>query len=368
MTNTIFHGTIIRKEGIQYKVNLDTGTEISYVANATSFNVNIGDRVVVSFIGYNNKPVITNVYNKTNNGDIDCRSIEKITKISKSGLIDTYKINYNKPPLESFFTVTNGQDGVDGKGYPVLTSVTSNTISGLGTYTFTVSKNQNEVSYAVGDIIKIQAINSTFVYIIGRITSYTNRTLVINVSYANNSGTFNNWNIGLSGERGELSDMVNLIYPIGSPFFSFLIDEDPNIRFPGTNWVRIEENTYLVIAGPDLVGMTPIGSNNKTLTVSNLPNHNHSGSISSVSLTTNSNGSHTHKGYTNQVYQSGTNRTGFWNSGGEESASTFTQSSGEHTHSINTHGHNLTINSNGSGGAFDNRPKSLAIYMWRRIN
>ncbi|WP_225369857.1 hypothetical protein [Methanobrevibacter arboriphilus] len=103
LTNTIFHGIIIRKEGIQYKVNLDTGTQISYVANATSFNVDIGDRVVVSFIGYNNKPVITNVYNKTNNGDIDCRSVEKIIKISTSGLIDTYKIDYNKPPLESFF-------------------------------------------------------------------------------------------------------------------------------------------------------------------------------------------------------------------------------------------------------------------------
>lgn len=156
-------------------------------------------------------------------------------------------------------------------------------------------------------------------------------------------------------------------HPPGSPYFTFLVDDDPNDRFQNTVWVRIEENTYLVSAGESLVGMTPIGSNTKTLTTSNLPNHNHSGSISSVSLTTNSD-SHTHTlGDSGSIISTSVSAR-LLESGTTCGGISRTTSSDTHTHTINAHGHDLTINSQGSGESFDNRPKSLAIYMWRRIS
>ncbi len=156
-------------------------------------------------------------------------------------------------------------------------------------------------------------------------------------------------------------------HPPGSPYFSFLLEDDPNNRYPGTTWVRIDENTYLVSAGPNLVGMTPVGSNTKNLTISNMPNHAHTGSISSVSLTTNVDGNHQHPIKQGQRFTSGTGTAPF--TGGTDTSTAYMDSSvGTHSHNINAHNHGLTINSNGPGEAFDNRPKSLAIYMWRRIS
>ena len=195
----------------------------------------------------------------------------------------------------------------------------------------------------------------------------------------------------LQKQRGEIDELMNRLkeldleslketikqeveqesierdHPPGSPYFSFLLEDDPNNRYPGTTWVKIEENTYLVSAGPNLVGMTPVGSNTKNLTISNMPNHAHTGSISSVSLTTNST-SHSHDGYArvrNLASGSYPIREIVTVTNNEETKSTSSES---HAHGINAHNHVLTINNNGSGEAFDNRPKSLAIYMWRRIS
>nr|WP_302577955.1 hypothetical protein [Methanobrevibacter arboriphilus] len=164
------------------------------------------------------------------------------------------------------------------------------------------------------------------------------------------------------------SNILERDHPPGSPYFTFLVDDDPNDRYPGTTWVRLEENQYLVSAGSNLVGMTPIGSNTKTLTTSNLPSHSHTGSISSISLTTNSN-SHSHNQYyrTSNFSSSGTQSNGRLGLVGDNNGTGFPTLNDSHSHSIDAHGHNLTINNNGSGESFDNRPKSLAIYMWRRI-
>lgn len=167
-------------------------------------------------------------------------------------------------------------------------------------------------------------------------------------------------------KTSALNQIIDLIYPVGSPFFSFLVTEDPNDRFPNTVWVRIEENTYLVSAGTNIVGMTPVGSNTKTLTTSNLPSHNHSGSIATTSLTTNSD-SHSHTLGDSGLILSTRESTRNWAGNGTNfgGISRYT-SSDSHSHSINAHRHSLTINNNGSGESFDNRPKSLAVYMWRR--
>lgn len=171
--------------------------------------------------------------------------------------------------------------------------------------------------------------------------------------------------LGIDSLKEEIKkETIERDHPPGSPYFSFLVDDDPNDRYPGTTWVRIEENTYLLSAGPNLVGMTPVGSNTKNLTVSNLPNHNHSGSISSVSLTTNSD-THGHVTTYDTWAQAGTNRLAPRTGGGTRSSGA--TETDTHNHSINAHGHSLTINFTGSSESFDNRPKSLAVYMWRRI-
>jgi baseplate structural protein gp10 len=153
-------------------------------------------------------------------------------------------------------------------------------------------------------------------------------------------------------------------HPVGSPYFSFLVTDDPNKRYPGTRWVLIDEETYLVSAGSNLPGMTPVGANTHTLTTDQIPSHGHNVSIpSSGASTTGSAGAHTHT-FT-AVMASGATRTGTTGTLFGTDTDT-TGSAGAHTHSNPNHTHTVTQSNAGSGQAHNNMPKSLAIYIWRR--
>lgn len=118
------------------------------------------------------------------------------------------------------------------------------------------------------------------------------------------------------------------------------------------------------------------GSNSTTLSVAQLPSHNHtaSGNTSTTGAhahtgTTNSTGAHTHTlpGYhltgggsqipwynwSNSQYANNTNTT---SSSGDHSHSLNISSAGDHLHSFN-----VTTSSTGSGSAIDNRPKYYAL-------
>lgn len=134
--------------------------------------------------------------------------------------------------------------------------------------------------------------------------------------------------------------------PPGSPYFTFLVDDDPNVRFPGTTWVRIEENTYLVSAGANLVGMTPVGANSKDIHID--WSHNHPQNP------------HSHENY---------NRTSNFSSTGNQYGGrmgTAGDNSGTITATAPTTATNQSAGTQTNTQTVDNRPKSVAIYVWRR--
>lgn len=120
------------------------------------------------------------------------------------------------------------------------------------------------------------------------------------------------------------------VYPC--PYFvgDFLITESevsPNIRWKGTTWQLIEEETYLVSASESHPVKTIFGENEVTLTIEQIPNHNHS-----LHLGSGSSGAY----------------------GGQLKAG-------------NTGIDNYAITSTGGGQAHNNMPKSYSVYIWKRV-
>ena len=81
--------------------------------------------------------------------------------------------------------------------------------------------------------------------------------------------------------------VVNLIYPVNSIFLSF-DNINPSIRFSGTTWVQVSQGRFLVGAGTGNDGSSSktfqsgnnSGEYDHTLTISEIPEHNHILSIS----------------------------------------------------------------------------------------
>lgn len=154
------------------------------------------------------------------------------------------------------------------------------------------------------------------------------------------------------------SHMFERDHPIGSPYFTFLKEDDPNERYPGSTWVLLDESTYLVSAGTNLVGMTPTGSNTQTLTTAQLPVHTiiqnahthgtyDGGAMIMVDSTTSSPAVAAGNGFSNA------SGTGWWVQYNKNTARYVANGT-------------ATNQSIGSGQAHNNMPNSLAIYMWRR--
>ena len=84
---------------------------------------------------------------------------------------------------------------------------------------------------------------------------------------------------------GDWSTLINLIYPVGSVFFS-ADNVNPGVRFTGTTWTQtasgrfiagvgtgtdINTNTHAVAAGED----SSTGEYTHQLTINEMPSHNH---------------------------------------------------------------------------------------------
>jgi hypothetical protein len=105
------------------------------------------------------------------------------------------------------------------------------------------------------------------------------------------------------------------------------------------------------------------GADTTTLGITNLPSHNHSGSSNATfnhTHTTDSDGLHAHTMKNQNVFQTGTNRTGvFLNGTGTHAPGDPCVNSGYHTHTMSysgTHSHTITVGFTGSGTAFNNMP------------
>lgn len=223
----------------------------------------------------------------------------------------------------------------------------------------------------------------------------------------------------------QLQNTASKLYPVGSVYISFSAT-DPSTLFGGT-WQRLKD-TFLLANGDTYAANTTGGSATKTLTVNNMPAHNHtvnsagahthtattaSAGAHTHTATTASNGAHTHTansagshnhwtmddihtasfdrqtsganvGYTDIYYGD----DGRYN-GGYRNAKTSTNgahthsttSNGAHTHTLTTasngaHTHTVTVNSNGAHTHTTNNiggnvpinimPPYTTVYMWRR--
>lgn len=201
----------------------------------------------------------------------------------------------------------------------------------------------------------------------------------------------------------KLNDTANAIYPVGAVYISFN-STSPSSLFGGT-WQRLKD-TFLLANGDSYAANTTGGSATKSITVNNLPAHNHTvnsaGAHTHTATTANngahnhtassaSNGAHTHtRGNMNITGQFPgtcdnlrTDNTGVFdgafyrassegNKTGNDADKTAaavikfnaarnsgaywtgaTSSSGAHTHSITvnsngSHNHSVTVNSNGA--------------------
>lgn len=189
--------------------------------------------------------------------------------------------------------------------------------------------------------------------------------------------------------------LMKLIYPVGSLYWS-ANSTNPSTLFGGT-WVQIKDRFVLACGDTyKTVGATG-GASSVTLSVDNMPSHNHSmshthnytpsGTVSSTftgsAVTTSSNGSHTHVIDTydsaGPAYGVSRYRT---NNNAEKWSRATTNSAGEHTHMVTPSGtvsssfsgntgtttsiSTSTTGSNGSGTSFSILPPYVVKYCFER--
>lgn len=148
---------------------------------------------------------------------------------------------------------------------------------------------------------------------------------------------------------------IDKVYPIGSVYIS-ANNANPNAIIGGT-WEEFATGRTLIGYNPDdddlkAIGMTG-GEKTHTLTVEEMPLHNHSASTGGA-------GRHKHTvGYRKRqdAYGKGTMDAMHWNMG---TASTI------ETSEVENHSHKVTVESTGSGIAHNNMMPYITVRMWKR--
>ena len=162
----------------------------------------------------------------------------------------------------------------------------------------------------------------------------------------------------------DITDLYNLIYPIGSIYLS-VNSVDPSTIFGGT-WEKIKDKFLLSDGDTYSIGSTG-GEATHTLTIDEMPSHNHS-AISS------SNGDHNHSlvsitGYDDHNFINGTGEFLIQNSDTVMGAAQAVNASLKYgsTGNAGSHNHSLTVNSTGGSQPHNNMPPYLAINVWKRV-
>lgn len=159
----------------------------------------------------------------------------------------------------------------------------------------------------------------------------------------------------IQGRTGEI-DLLDLVHPVGSVYIS-LSPTNPETLFGG-KWEQIK-GRFLLSADTSYKAGATGGEASHTLSVAELPAHNHTGSTST-------NGSHKHgtwgEHYTNPPMGIYDNNYHMGSNGGSDYDNRLynTTTDGDHSHSLN-------INYTGGNKAHNNMPPYLVTYMWQRV-
>ena len=200
-------------------------------------------------------------------------------------------------------------------------------------------------------------------------------------------GSDNTWGNALNANMDLLDTAVNKAMPTGGIImWSGTIATIPTgwALCDGTNGTPNLTGKFIVHADADSSGTYNVGAtggaNDVTLTTSEMPAHNHSGSTASAgshthSASTNSAGAHTHTtnisfspdvdyfGNNISILNNGQNGT---NSVGGQSTDFTSSTAGSHSHTVTVnsdgaHTHTVSVTNTGGGSAHENRPPFYAL-------
>lgn len=158
-------------------------------------------------------------------------------------------------------------------------------------------------------------------------------------------------------EINETNRVINGIRShIGMIIQSTTLDTEEKVKaiYGGTSWEKIEGRLLIGANSTYEVGTTG-GSATHTLTVNEMPSHNHGG-------LTNTTGNHAHDVYSDSAILVNIGGTIHVGSGGgtvnaSGSSHIYTNTMGDHSH---------TITAQGGGQAFNIMPPYKAVYIWER--
>lgn len=160
---------------------------------------------------------------------------------------------------------------------------------------------------------------------------------------------------------------VNKFYPVGSVYTS-VNDVDPSTLFGGT-WERFAAGRTLVGVDTGQAEFNTVkksgGDKTVTLTINQMPGHNHT--ISGGTCTTGNNGNHSHtvsalSRADNVALQAGNNIHG--NLPVQAAGNITSSTTGSHNHSVPAHSH--TASNAGGGQAHNNLQPYITVYFWVR--
>jgi len=156
----------------------------------------------------------------------------------------------------------------------------------------------------------------------------------------------------IEGNEAEINyaSIFDKVYPVGAIYMSVSATNPTNL-FGGT-WEQIMDR-FLLASGNSYGAGTTGGEANHTLTINEIPAHNH---------TTTSDGAHYHTGRYRNGYTLGGNNYLLRRISSEDNYTGDAQV----TYSGGGHGHN--ISNTGGNGAHNNMPPYLAVYVWKRVS
>lgn len=181
---------------------------------------------------------------------------------------------------------------------------------------------------------------------------------------------------GTTVNAGRVIPPAYLNWPVGTIFMNTGASNPASLLGGGT-WVRWGKGRMPISLDetntrwdtPEETG----GSETVTLSVTQIPSHNHGGTTAVES------NDHTHTGYTssdgNHVHTQLAPHPAETTQAGSafrmsSSDYIYTLPNGQHTHSVQTYGvtanHTHAIPAQGGSGAHENMPPFIAVYMWKR--
>ena len=169
------------------------------------------------------------------------------------------------------------------------------------------------------------------------------------------------WDVKVYGKllKDYIQEFSKTVYPVGSIYMS-VNGTNPATFFGGT-WVQLKDR-FLLGAGDSYGNGSMGGSATVALQISQIPAHSHAATFSNGK--TSSSGAHKH---TLGADYDGAGGSGYAtihksSTGAQHMAGT-TSNAGTHTHTVTG---TVSVKNTGGGGAHNNMPPYLTVYMWKR--